>query len=52
MVSRQNPTVLEQYDYTIKEQLEKGVIEAVDVSMQPPDREYYQFHAPCCRMHG
>lgn len=29
---RQEPAILEQYDHTIKEQLESGIIEAVNVS--------------------
>ena len=41
---RQDPVVLEQYDRTIKEQLEKGIIEAVDVFKQIPSRVHYLPH--------
>ena len=41
---RQEPAILEQYDRTIKEQLESGIIEAVDVSEPTPDKVHYLPH--------
>ena len=41
---RQEPAILEQYNRTIKEQLEKGIIEAVDVSKPTPDKVHYLPH--------
>ena len=40
----QEPTILEQYDRTIKEQLEKGIIETVDASEPAPDKVHYLPH--------
>ena len=41
---KQDPTVLEQYDRTIREQLDKGFIEAVNVSEPAPGRVHYLPH--------
>ena len=41
---RQEPAILEQYDRTIKEQLETGIIEAVDESEPAPGKVHYLPH--------
>ena len=41
---RQEPAILKQYDRTIREQLESGIIEAVDVSEPTPDKVHYLPH--------
>ena len=41
---RQEPAILKQYDHTIKEQQERGIIEAVDVSKPVQGRVHYLPH--------
>ncbi len=41
---RQNPAILERYDRTIKEQLEKGVIETVQIREKDLGRVHYLPH--------
>ena len=41
---RQNPAILERYDRTIKEQLEKGVIETVQIGGKDLERVHYLPH--------
>ena len=41
---RHDPATLEQYDRTIKEQLEKGIIEVVDVLKPAPSKVHYLPH--------
>ena len=49
---RQELAILEQYNCTIKEQLEKGIIEAVDVSKPTPDKVQGALSTPpCCGIH-
>ena len=47
---RQNPAILEQYDHTIKEQLQRGIIEAVDETEPAPGKVHYLPH-PCGGTH-
>ena len=38
---RQNPAILEQYNHTIKEQLQRGIVEAVDETEPAPGKVHY-----------
>ena len=38
---RQNPAILGQYDHTIKKQLQRGIIEAVDETKLAPGKVHY-----------
>ena len=41
---KQNPTILQEYDHVIKDQLEKGIIEPVPEDAARPDRIHYLPH--------